>query len=304
MIFMDSSIKRYRILVVLFSGCIFQQQGFAQRSAVENAIFWEVRGKDLPQPSYLFGTFHLMGSQFVDSLTQVMDRFNASKTVVGELLLDSTMTLKLMAAARLEETTLDKLLSSENFQQTAAWLKELSGYDLKMFNNMNPMTIQIFLLTMLQQKYFPLDLAKDTPMDMYFQNRAKNEGKKLVGLETFEDQVNALYGQFTIQRQAEMLTQFINEREKAKVELMLMNKSYREGNLAKLEELLSAQTYSKLEAEVMLDNRNKKWMEQLPGLMKEQQTFVAVGALHMAGKNGLISLLRQAGYTATPIRTK
>lgn len=304
MIFMDSSIKRYRILVVLFAGCIFQQEGFAQQSAIENSVFWEVRGKDLPQPSYLFGTFHLMGSQFVDSLTQVMDRFNTSKTVVGELLLDSTMTMKLMAAARLEETTLDKLLSSENFQQTATWLKELSGYDLKMLNNMNPMTIQIFLLTMLQQKYFPLDLAQDTPMDMYFQNRAKSEGKKLVGLETFEDQVNALYGQFTPQRQAEMLIQFINEKEKAKEELMSMNKSYREGNLTKLEELLSAQTYSKLEAEVMLDNRNKKWIEQLPGLMKEQQTFIAVGALHLAGKNGLISLLRQAGYTATPVRTK
>lgn len=304
MIFMDNFKKRRSYILILFVGFIIHHAGFAQKTDIENSVFWEIRGKDLSQPSYLFGTFHLMGSRYIDSLTHVMDKFNSGRTIVGELLLDSTMTMKMMAAARLQETTLDRLLSSEHFQQTAVWLKELSGYDLKMFNSMNPMTIQIFLMTMLQQKYFPLDLAHDTPMDMYFQNRAKNEGKKLVGLETFEVQVNALYHQFTPQRQAEMLVEFVHEKEKAKAELLIMNKYYREGNLTKLEELLSAQTYSKSEAEVMLDNRNKKWMEQLPGLMKEQQTFVAVGALHLAGENGLISLFRKAGYSVTPASIK
>ena len=80
-----------------------------------------------------------------------------------------------------------------------------------------------------------------------------------------------------------------------------MNKSYRNGNLAKLEELLSIETYSEQEAKVMLDDRNKKWFEQLPSMMKEQQTFVAVGALHLSGKNGLINLFRNAGYTVTPL---
>ena len=304
MIFMDSSKKSRSYILILFVGLIIHHSGIAQKKDLENSVLWEITGKDLSQPSYLFGTFHLMGSRYIDSLTHVMDKFNSSQTIVGELLLDSTMTMKMMAASRLQETTLDKLLSSEHFQQTAVWLKELSGYDLKMFNSMNPMTIQIFLMTMLQQKYFPLDLAQDTPMDMYFQNRAKNDGKKLVGLETFEVQVNALYNQFTPQRQAEMLVEFVHEKEKAKAELIIMNKYYREGNLTKLEELLSSQPYSKAEAEVMLDNRNKTWMEQLPGLMKEQQTFVAVGALHLAGENGLINLFRKAGYSVTPASVK
>jgi len=304
MIFMDSIKKSRSYILIFFVGFIVHHQGLAQKTAIENSVFWEVSGKDLPQPSYIFGTFHLMGSRYIDSLTHVMDRFNSSTMIVGELLLDSTMTAKMMAAARLQETTLDKLLSSENFQQTAVWLKELSGYDLKMFNSMNPMTIQIFLMTMLQQKYFPLDLEQDAPMDMYFQNRAKSEEKKLMGLETFEVQVNALYNQFSLQRQAEMLVEFVHERQKAQEELLLMNKYYREGNLTKLEELLFAQPYSKSEAEVMLDNRNKKWMEQLPGLMKEQQTFVAVGALHLAGECGLINLFRNAGYKVTPASAK
>jgi uncharacterized protein len=294
------------VLIYLWPSSTFGQtpQTMPLGRQVENSVFWQVSGKDLQQPSYLFGTFHLMGARYIDSLTRVMDKFSESKTLVGELLLDSTMTVKMMVAARLHETTLDKLLGPDDYQKTATWLKELSGYDLKIFNGMNPMTIQIFLMTMLQQKHFPLIGSADVPMDLYLQQRGKKEGKKLVGLESFEVQVNALFNQFSIQRQAEMLMEFVNEKEKAKEELIQMNKSYRSGDLGKLEELLAEQTYSEQEAKVMLDDRNKTWMEQLPSLMKEQPTFIAVGALHLSGKNGLIHLLREAGYIVTPLPSK
>lgn len=304
MTFMDRMKTNRSLLFIVFLGIFGADNVLAQKSPVENSVFWEVHGKDLKHPSYLFGTFHLMGSRYVDSLTHVINKFKTSKTVVGELLLDSTMTMKMMAAARLDGTTLDKLLNTEQYQQTAQWLKELSGYDLQMFNSMNPMTIQIFLMTMLQQKYYPMNMAQDTPMDMYFQNEAKSVGKKLIGLETFEVQVNALFAQFTPQRQAEMLVDFVKDKEKARSELVTMNQYYRLGDLSKLQSLLSDQSYSESEAKVMLDDRNKKWMDQLPGLMKEQQTFVAVGALHLAGENGLVSLLRNAGYTVTPASVK
>jgi len=294
------------VLIYSWPSSVFGQtpQNLPANWQVENSVFWQITGKDLSQPSYLFGTFHLMGARYIDSLARVMDKFSESKTLVGELLLDSTMTVKMMVAARLHETTLDKLLAPEDYQKTASWLKELSGYDLKIFNGMNPMTIQIFLMTMLQQKYFPLNGSADVPMDLYLQQVGKKEGKKLVGLESFEVQVNALFNQFTIERQAVMLMEFVNEKEKAKEELMLMNKSYRDGDLGKLEELLAVQTYSEQEAKVLLDDRNKNWIGQLPSLMKEQQTFIAVGALHLSGKNGLIHLLREAGYTVTPLASK
>jgi uncharacterized protein YbaP (TraB family) len=245
-----------------------------------------------------------MGTTYVDSLVYVMEKFSESKALVGELLLDSTMTVKMMVAARLHETTLDKLLKPEDYQATAAWLKELSGYDLKLFNGMNPMTIQIFLMTMLQQKYFPMNGSADVPMDLYFQQRGKKEAKKLIGLESFEVQMNALFNQFNLERQAEMLMEFVHEKDKAKDELVAMNKSYRSGDLKKLDELLSVQSYTEEESKVMLDDRNKNWFEQLPSIMKEQQTFVAVGALHLSGKNGLINLFRNAGYTVTPLTSK
>jgi uncharacterized protein YbaP (TraB family) len=54
-------------------------------------------------------------------------------------------------------------------------------------------------------------------------------------------------------------------------------------------------------SDFLLKNRNERWMNVLPGLMKKEAQFIAVGALHLPGPHGLIALLRKAGYTAVPI---
>jgi hypothetical protein len=51
----------------------------------------------------------------------------------------------------------------------------------------------------------------------------------------------------------------------------------------------------------MLDNRNKNWVIQLREILPEKNIFIAVGAGHMVGENGLISLLKKEGYTLRPI---
>ena len=303
---MTSNNKTIYTRVLLFVRAVtFTQHAIAQKKkAVENSVFWEVTGKGLSQPSYLFGTFHLLSHRYVDSLTNVTRKFTAAKTIVSELLIDSTMTMKMMASAQMKGTTLDKLLTPEQFKQTNDWLRELSGYDLTMFNSMNPMTIEILLMTMLQQKYFPLDPTRDVVMDLYFQQRGARENKQVIGLETFDEQTHAIFGQFTYERQAQLLATAVNKRGTAEGELRNMNKFYREGNLAKLEALMYDEMYTAAETAVMLDNRNKTWMQQLPGLFKQQPTFVAVGAMHLAGENGLVTLLRKEGYTVKPVQTK
>jgi hypothetical protein len=292
--------------VTLFIGLLglLLPGGAKAQVPIENSVFWEIRGNGLTEPSYLFGTFHLMGSGYIDSLTNVLDKFSNSENVVGELLLDSAMTVRMIASAQLHDTTLDKLLDSTLYHQTSSWLRELSGYDLRVFNSMNPMTIQILIMTMLQQKLLPINQVREMPMDMYFQVRAKKEGKRLLGLESFEVQVHALFNQFTVQRQAEMLADFVQHKSKAESELLSMNKYYRAGDLARLEELLTTQSYSREEAEIMLDNRNKNWIEHIPDLLHDGPTFIAVGALHLAGENGLVTLFRNAGYTMLPVSTK
>jgi hypothetical protein len=50
-----------------------------------------------------------------------------------------------------------------------------------------------------------------------------------------------------------------------------------------------------------LKNRNENWIPVMAVMMKKRPVFFAVGAGHLAGDNGVIKLLRKAGYTLTPV---
>jgi len=51
----------------------------------------------------------------------------------------------------------------------------------------------------------------------------------------------------------------------------------------------------------MLDVRNANWMKKMPELMKTESVFFAVGSGHLAGEQGVINLLKKAGYTVKPV---
>lgn len=292
------------LLLVTFLGMnSATAQSSATRAASDiNTVFYKVTGKDLKEPSYLFGTFHLLNSSYIDSLSHVMQKFNECKVFAGELLIDSTLATGMNSASLLNGTTLDKLLSAEAYQKTSEWLKELSGYELNMFNSLNPMTISAIITVFIQQALFPGDPANPKPgMDEYLQTLSRTQGKEVYGLETVEDQVYAIYTQFTNERQAEFLSMVVNAKEKTATNTRLMNKYYREQNINQLLPLMYDDTFTNTEIDVLLGNRNKSWMRQLPEMIRKSSTFIAVGALHLPGEQGLVRLLRKEGYKVEPL---
>ena len=84
-----------------------------------------------------------------------------------------------------------------------------------------------------------------------------------------------------------------------------MNRLYKEGKINDLLELSNRRgnviDMTDEEFEKLVDKRNINWINQLPNLMKESSCFVAVGALHLGGKNGLIKLLEKEGYKVKAI---
>jgi uncharacterized protein YbaP (TraB family) len=286
-------------LFVAFSSASVHVSAQSNTFKTDKAIFYEISGNGLRMPSYLFGTMHLLTQQYVDSLPMVMDYYGKCTQVAGEMILDSSTSLKMLPATMLKGQTLKEVLPDDLYSATNNWLKELSGYDLALFNALNPMTINVTLLQLVQAKYYPVPSGA-VLMDNYFQQRAKKEHKEVIGLENVEEQVNALFNQFSIERQTELLKQFVKEKDKSISDLGKMTKLYRTQQLDALEKLMYDETYTQAEIEVLLYKRNEKWVEQLPVLMMRAPTFIAVGALHLAGERGLVNLLRQKGYTVTP----
>lgn len=53
---------------------------------------------------------------------------------------------------------------------------------------------------------------------------------------------------------------------------------------------------------LMVDDRNAAWIPRLVQYLDEGNAFVNVGASHIAGKKGLVSLLKARGYRVEPVR--
>ena len=80
---------------------------------------------------------------------------------------------------------------------------------------------------------------------------------------------------------------------------------YKSQQLSEIERLFKDSEFGMEDhQDILLDDRNKNWVAQLKNLMHTNTLFVAVGAGHLVGPQGLINLLRKEGYTLRPILNK
>jgi uncharacterized protein YbaP (TraB family) len=99
-----------------------------------------------------------------------------------------------------------------------------------------------------------------------------------------------------------MLLEMMRDDEEGTAKMSQMNLAYRQAKLKELESLMyDSGDFKKEESQILLDNRNINWMKTIPPLMKDGGLFLAAGALHLSGNNGLVNLLRKEGYTVKPI---
>ena len=281
--------------------CLFVHVSiFAQRATTKNALLWKVTGKDLQQPSYLFGTYHFLTNGFIDTIPAIKNAMAQAGAVAGELLIDESLTAAMMEASTLKGTTLKQLLPDTLYTKASLWFKEEAGIELEQLNQLNPITLVTIAMAVAQQKYMP-NKPGETQLDSYVQKIAKSNGKKVIGLETIDVQIAAMFGQLTERRQVELLDETFRVKNGLRDILQRMHNAYVQQNMQALQQIMYGSSYSSNEMKVLLDDRNDRWMQQLPSIMQEQSTFVAVGALHLIGEKGLVQQLKSKGYTVTPV---
>ena len=130
---------------------------------------------------------------------------------------------------------------------------------------------------------------------------AKEQGKEIIGVETLEEQL-AVFDKIPYKKQAELLVQGITDIDKSKKEFAQMIAAYKKQDLDGFEKIFKESEQGLDEfADVLLLQRNKSWIPVIEREAKEKPTFFAVGAGHLGGKQGVIQLLRQQGYTVKPV---
>ena len=132
----------------------------------------------------------------------------------------------------------------------------------------------------------------------------KEQNEEVYGLEKVEDQMK-VFDAIPYQEQAnELLHTAKNGLEKDKLEFQKMMNVYKKKDIEELLRMMDASD-NKITADnkdILLNNRNKNWIPIIIKTAKEMPTFFGVGAAHLAGDEGVIKLLRKAGYKVVAVK--
>jgi len=276
------------IAFVLLICCTLSAQ-----TKTNNSLLWEISGNGLQEPSYLFGTFHIMCEKDFEIKPKVSHALDNAKTLFLELNFSDQN--ELMAMQKMVQT--DKKLSDQlNKDQLARLSQALSSYNLT-FEQVDNFSIQA-LYSLITQKAITCPPTSLKLLDVEIMKLALAEGKSVKGLETVEEQLHLLGNAYNLD---ETIDQLAKGDEYASLFEEMIH-LYKEENLPELDKLLKDPNFMNDNQEQwLLTKRNINWAEKMPIQMAKESTFFAVGAGHLSGKNGVIQLLENKGYKLRPV---
>ena len=132
---------------------------------------------------------------------------------------------------------------------------------------------------------------------------AHAQNEEVLGLETIEDQIQ-VFEDIPYEDQIKDLLRTAEDNlayDKAMFQKLL--EVYQIEDINTMNAMMYDENYITVSQhqDKLLDNRNKKWISKIEAFAKEQPTFFGVGAGHLAGENGVITLLREEGYKVSPL---
>ena len=263
----------------------------------QSSLLWKVDGKNLKKTSYIFGTIHIIPQKDYFEPVGMVEALERSELYVGELNLtdSSAIGLEMMSnMAMKNDTTLDMLLSPQDYKKLDSFFVSKMGMGIELFKSLKPILISTMLL--------PLTSGEEvTSYEMELLKKANQKGIPMAGLESVSEQMSFI-DQLPYSYQAKELMKVMDGEVKDD-DFTVLIEAYKSQNIDALAEEIKKQTQSSIAMEsILLNDRNKNWIPKIEQLIQKQSCFIAVGAGHLGGNVGIIKLLRQKGYTLTPVR--
>jgi uncharacterized protein YbaP (TraB family) len=264
-----------------------------------NSLLWEISGKDIKQPSYLFGTFHLMCKEDIRFSENLFRALKYSSSLYLEIDLDDPANtfsaLKYMYMK--DGVTLSKLLDSLHYKKIKNFFSDSLHMSMTMIEKMKPTfsssLVYPFMMTCKSTDGIEMELIKIS----------KAQQKETYGFETIEFQ-SSIFDNIPYHEQVAELYNMIDSIDVYKLNFIKMLSLYKSQRLDEIEKSFDDEQGFEEHKDVMLTNRNKNWLSQLKIILPKSNIFIAVGAGHLAGDNGLIQLLKNEGYTLKPLYHK
>ena len=268
-------------------------------TGAENTLLWQVSGNGMQQPSYLFGTMHVLCSEDIklgDSLKEIIRRVDK---IYFEVDMDDMMEMmSVMQYIRMNgNQKLSDLLTPEEYTRLKDYFsKNPSPIPLQMMESFKP----LFISTLIEEQR--MSCPEKNGMEQMIMNEAKPYKKEIKGLESMKFQAS-VFDSIPYGEQAKELVKSLDSLGTGGEQMKEMMTVYRSQDLQKINEL-SSRDDAGLEKymNLLLYNRNTDWVTKIGTITEQGSYLFAVGAAHLAGDRGVLNLLKGKGYIVSPVK--
>lgn len=263
--------------------------------AQDNSVLYKVEGNGI-QTSYVFGTFHMLPKADFILKDNAKAALASSDLMVLELDMDDpNMQAEMMGASMLKAgESLKDHMTEEEYQILDKYLTAKMGVGLANLSNLKPFVIS----SMVMMAHLGQDMAS---YEMTLLSLAKEQEKEVKGLETIAFQMAMFDGQ-PYEDQLDDVIKMLTEDGGVGGYFDEMIAVYKTEDIDALYNSMDEFfEYDKAMQAKLLDERNQNWIPKIGEYSKNQKVFYGVGAGHLGGDQGVIKLLRDAGYTVTAV---
>lgn len=284
---------RFTYIALSFVLLVFVQPVFGQ----QNSLLWKITGNGLEKPSYLFGTIHLICPDDFVMNESILSALGQTEKLVLEINMADP---KVMASFQQVSVNpgmknIKDQFSEENRATVDAFFKTNFQAGLDQLGILKPFVLS----SMVTMK--SMDCPVPNSYEMYFIEEARKKSMAFGDLETVESQI-AIFDNMPIEEQISELEKSILDPKENKEKFATMVAKYKSQDIEGLLQIMAAEEMMVKYKEELLDRRNQDWIPKIAQMAKEGPVFFAVGAGHLGGEQGVITLLREAGYKVEAVR--
>jgi len=277
--------------------CLAGAFAAAAADSFDSGLLWRVERAGVTS-SYLYGTMHSDDPSVVKLPKPVQRAFDQAQSVTLEVVLDPGSLLTMTSALLMTDgNTLESLIGPGLYERTVAVMLT-RGMPEMLVANMKPWAVAVVLMTPPGNNGLVLD-------HVLYQS-AVAAGKKVHGLETVAEQMG-LFDDLSRKDQIALLEDTLDNLDIVGQMFGKLLAAYLDRDLKRLLELneasmrdsdpLLAETFNRK----VIVERNHRMAERMQSRLREGRQFIAVGALHLAGEEGLLRLLSERGYRLSRI---
>lgn len=273
---------------------------FSFKKKPKQNLLWEISSPLTKEKSYLFGTIHLIEKDFFHFPDFLKEKINQSTNIIFETPYPNSTNIRSLMLIPNNENIFSYLNENEK-NKILTWSAENLKMDenefLENYGNFKPF---VLFQTITQLPF--LDKSVSYEQEIY--KIVKNSSKKIEGLETVEEQIELL-DKIPLEIQKKQLFFAIDSTILSQKILREMQLAYKQQDLQKIEHWIDIESKrSDFSIDDFIFKRNKKWLTKIVSKINTNSTFIAVGAGHLSGEDGLINLLKKEGFKLKSIYIK